>query len=92
MISLVFPGQGSQKVGMGSDLYNKFESTKELFKRLINDTNNKRPYFEESKNKKNLKSLWDEREKYYIKCADYIIKTDTKNPFEIANEIIENLK
>ena len=33
MISLVFPGQGSQKVGMGSDLYNKFESTKELFKK-----------------------------------------------------------
>ena len=67
-------------------------STKELFKRLINDTNNKRPYFEESKNKKKLKNLWDKREKYYIKCADYIIKTDTKNPFEIANEIIENLK
>ena len=33
MISLVFPGQGSQKVGMGSDLYNKFESTRELFKK-----------------------------------------------------------
>ena len=33
MISVVFPGQGSQKVGMGSDLYNKFQSTKELFKR-----------------------------------------------------------
>ena len=33
MISLVFPGQGSQKVGMGSDLYKKFESTKELFKK-----------------------------------------------------------
>ena len=33
MISLVFPGQGSQKVGMGSDLYYKFESTKELFKK-----------------------------------------------------------
>ena len=32
MISVVFPGQGSQKVGMGSDLYNKFQSTKDLFK------------------------------------------------------------
>ncbi len=32
MISLVFPGQGSQKVGMGSDLYNKFEYVKEIFK------------------------------------------------------------
>jgi len=25
MISIVFPGQGSQKVGMGSDLYNQFD-------------------------------------------------------------------
>ena len=32
MISLVFPGQGSQKVGMGSDLYNNFEYVKEIFK------------------------------------------------------------
>ncbi len=31
MISLVFPGQGSQKVGMGSDLYNKYEYVKHLF-------------------------------------------------------------
>ena len=32
MISVVFPGQGSQKVGMGSDLYNNFEYVKEIFK------------------------------------------------------------
>ena len=32
MISVVFPGQGSQKVGMGSDLYNQFESVKQIFK------------------------------------------------------------
>ena len=32
MISLVFPGQGSQKLGMGSDLYNKFEFVKNIFK------------------------------------------------------------
>ena len=33
MISLVFPGQGSQKIGMGSDLYNNFDLAKELFKK-----------------------------------------------------------
>ncbi len=32
MISVVFPGQGSQKVGMGSDLYNQFEYVKQIFK------------------------------------------------------------
>ena len=32
MISVVFPGQGSQKLGMGSDLYNKFEFVKNIFK------------------------------------------------------------
>ena len=31
MISLVFPGQGSQKVGMGSDFYNQYEYVKKLF-------------------------------------------------------------
>ena len=32
MISVVFPGQGSQKVGMGSDLYTRFEYGKDIFK------------------------------------------------------------
>ena len=31
MISVVFPGQGSQKVGMGSDFFNKFENVKSIF-------------------------------------------------------------
>ncbi len=31
MISVVFPGQGSQKVGMGLDLFNKFEHVKRIF-------------------------------------------------------------
>ena len=33
MISIVFPGQGSQKVGMGSDLLNKFNFTKQILEK-----------------------------------------------------------
>ena len=32
MISIVFPGQGSQKIGMGLDLYNEFDFIKKIFK------------------------------------------------------------
>ena len=32
MFSLIFPGQGSQKVGMCKELYNKFELIKKIFK------------------------------------------------------------
>ncbi len=32
MFSVIFPGQGSQVVGMGKDLYEKFEIVKRLFK------------------------------------------------------------
>ena len=32
MFSVIFPGQGSQSVGMIKDLYNKFDIAKELFK------------------------------------------------------------
>ena len=36
MISVVFPGQGSQKTGMGLDLYKKFDHVKAIF----NDADN----------------------------------------------------
>ena len=33
MISVVFPGQGSQKVGMASDLYDKYDYVKDIFQK-----------------------------------------------------------
>ena len=32
MFSVIFPGQGSQLVGMGRDLYDKYSLVKDLFK------------------------------------------------------------
>ena len=32
MFSVIFPGQGSQMVGMGKQLYDKFDIVKNLFK------------------------------------------------------------
>ena len=32
MFSVVFPGQGSQIVGMGSEFYNNFDIVKKIFK------------------------------------------------------------
>ena len=32
MFSVIFPGQGSQIVGMGKDLYDRYEIVKKLFK------------------------------------------------------------
>ena len=34
MKAILFPGQGSQYVGMGSDFYEKFDLVKEIFKKV----------------------------------------------------------
>ena len=39
MFSVIFPGQGSQSIGMAKDLYNKFDMVKELFKEADNVLN-----------------------------------------------------
>ena len=39
MFSVIFPGQGSQMVGMGKEFYDKFDLVKNLFKEA-NDTLN----------------------------------------------------
>ena len=32
MFSVIFPGQGSQLIGMGQEFYNKYQSVKDLYK------------------------------------------------------------
>ena len=33
MFSVIFPGQGSQSIGMGKEIYDKYQSVKDLFDR-----------------------------------------------------------
>ena len=34
MLAILFPGQGSQFIGMGSDFYNKFDLVKKIFNQV----------------------------------------------------------
>ena len=39
MTSIVFPGQGSQYVGMAKDFYDEFQVVREIFELIENSTN-----------------------------------------------------
>ena len=39
MTALVFPGQGSQFIGMAKDFYNEFDVVKEIFQIVENASN-----------------------------------------------------
>ena len=39
MRAVLFPGRGSQYVGMGSDFYNKFDLVKKIFKKVDESLN-----------------------------------------------------
>ena len=39
MFSVLFPGQGSQSVGMGSEFYNNFNLVKQIFKQADDELN-----------------------------------------------------
>ena len=38
MFSVIFPGQGSQSIGMGKEFYDKYQFVKELFKEADDST------------------------------------------------------
>ena len=54
MFSLIFPGQGSQIVGMGKEFYNKYELVRNLFKETEVKVDSKWQDFKKIINKDNI--------------------------------------
>ena len=38
MLAIIFPGQGSQSVGMGSDFYDNFPRVRDIFEEIADET------------------------------------------------------
>ena len=56
MLAIIFPGQGSQFIGMGKDFYDNYEITREIFEEIseITKINLKDIIFENQENKLNI--------------------------------------
>ena len=81
MITLVFPGQGSQYVGMAKDFYDNFQSAKDVFELVEDNTNMKikEIIFENPNNLLNI-----------TKYTQICIYTASMAIFEVFNEIFKN--
>ena len=81
MTTLVFPGQGSQYVGMAKDFYDNFQSAKDVFELVEDNTNMKikEIIFENPNNLLNI-----------TKYTQICIYTASMAIFEVFNEIFKN--
>ena len=82
MKALIFPGQGSQLVGMGSELYNNFNIVKNSFVKLVKLIKEESEILSQIKNKK----------KYDCLLSKYDRSLDSKQLFKIFNRVEKFIK